>query len=283
MKYVNAFLFSNLFIVCCALLMCWYTAQVLDFEVPLSFDFYGFVASATMSSYALHWYLSASEVDESVRGKWTMRHKKILLFLFVFSTIICTYFCFIFRVHWVVLVPLALLTFLYSAPKIPVWPFYMLAKKAYAKTFYLSAIWTIVTVILPIQLTDNQWNILFYCFFVNRFLLIYTICLCFDFRDRNIDERSSILNITQFFTRRQIAYLIVFCGVLFGYASYAIWLHHVTNIHIFCIVLPFIFLLFTLRKSLYSQSDYWYYFVLDGLMMGSSLVYIVYVFLGFMF
>jgi hypothetical protein len=268
----NFLLFSNLYIVLCAATMCWHTAHFFCIDAQLGFDFYAFITSATLSSYSLHWYLSANENAVSERGRWTFQYQKILLFLLCISMVSCAYYGLLFWAHWRVLIPLAFLTFLYTAPKIPLAPFRILTKKAYAKTFYLAAIWTIVTVVLPVQCADSQYDTLFFCFLINRFLLLYPICLFFDFRDRNEDERSSILNIAQTFTKQQIGYLVLFFGILSLVSLCALWYQNVTFTNLFCLILPNIFLLATLRKSLNSQSDYWYYFVLDGLMMASGIL-----------
>jgi hypothetical protein len=276
-KAFHFLLFSNLYIVLCVMTMCWHTAHFFCLEPQLGFNFYAFVASATLSSYSLHWYLSADEMADSPRGRWTFQNKKTLQSLLCFSVIMCGYYSFLYRSHWRVLLPLALLTFLYTAPKIPLAPFRLLTNKAYAKTFYLSAIWTIVTVLLPMQLSDNQCNTLFFIFLINRFLLLYPICLFFDFRDRNEDERSSILNIAQTFTTKQIEYLVMFFGILSLISLVFLLMEKVSFEHLFSLMLPNIFLMATLRKTLNTKSDYWYYFVLDGLMMASGVLLALFV------
>lgn len=269
MKIINFILFSNLFIVLCALYMSSYTANILNIE--LSLMYYGFVATATWSSYSLHWFLSQRTDIQTVRTKWTIQNARLLWYLFIINSVLNLYFSYHFIAFYYAILPLALLTFIYTAPKIPHPIFERLKSYAFAKTFYLAAIWTAVTVILPIVVTQKSWSSLCITFMLNRFFLIYAICTIFDLRDKNEDANSGIKNLITYFSVSQIRYIIYFYILCFTITIFLLYQLQVPNFQLFCMAWPAFFLLATLRKSLTSTSDYWFYGVVDGLMMASAI------------
>jgi 4-hydroxybenzoate polyprenyltransferase len=163
-----------------------------------------------------------------------------------------------------------MLTFLYSAPKLPYAPFAWLKKVAIGKTLFLSFVWTYVTTVSPIIISGQDWQPAFTLFILSRFFLIYPICILFDYRDREDDKRDGIRSLITIFPEKGInalfygsliAFLLVNAGLYFtGYPLLTI---------VFLCVPGFILLtLYNTAKR--NFSDYLYYFVLDGLMMFSA-------------
>lgn len=174
--------------------------------------------------------------------------------------------------HWYWLLLSALITFLYSAPKIPHAYFKTLRKVALAKTIFLALVWMYVTTILPLLISDQPWRNDFTLFASARFFLIYAICILFDYRDREYDKsigiRSLITwlsdkNITILFTI-SLLFFLIFTGWLipFGYPS---WI-------IIVLLIPGAITAVLYRYAKKNFSDMLYYFVLDGLMALSSLM-----------
>ena len=75
------FVYSNLFIGVCALLM---VNQTYDLVLHSPPDKYlmGFIFSATICSYSFHWYLTSGSLVESPRVEWLKQHKAFHLALF---------------------------------------------------------------------------------------------------------------------------------------------------------------------------------------------------------
>src|ERR1700751_2251823 len=143
------FVYSNLFIAVCAVLMLDQTYYLL-IHLPLNRNLAGFVFSATICSYSFHWYLTSESAVESPRILWLKKHRVYHFILFFIGLAGCVYFFFFLLSHIFWLALSAVITFLYSAPKVPHPWFHALRRVAIGKTIFLSLVWTYVTVALPV-------------------------------------------------------------------------------------------------------------------------------------
>ena len=148
-KLFDFFLFSSLFISLCAVAMVYQTYQLLIFEKP-SATLLLFILSSTVCSYNFHWWLTPTSVHSSQRINWAQQHKGLHLFLYITGFIACIIFFILLRQHWLAIAFGALLTFLYSAPKLPQTFFKALKKIAIGKTIFLAFVWMYVTSLLPV-------------------------------------------------------------------------------------------------------------------------------------
>lgn len=271
-KYIfDLFIFTSTWIAGCAMLMVWQTNLLmhLEYDVPA---YLVFVFCSTLCSYNFHWYLSSDSTSENARVRWTLHHKTLHLVLCAIGGIGAAWFFIHFIDHWFWLCGAVLLTFLYSAPKIRYKPFSWLKKIAVGKTIFLAFVWMYVTTFLPIAIDDTQWNGASLLFCLHRFFLIYAICIPFDYRDRDYDKKEGIRSLITHLSERGVNIIFAFSLVLFAATGIALhwcgysWLTVALLLAPGCIV----WALFPVAKR--NFSDYLYYFVLDGLMMFSSLL-----------
>lgn len=265
-KIVDTFVFANFYVAMAAVVMC-YTSQRL---FGLSFDknVVIFVFCATMCSYSLHWFLTTS-ATKTPRIIWSDKNQFFLKFLSIFF-FFATFFSFYFVLHLVkIVLPLALLTFLYTAPKIPFRFFYFLRGFAAAKTFYLATVWLCVTVVLPFENAGISWTNEHYFFAFNRFLLIGTVCMLFDFRDRN--EDFGIKNFITYFDEKKLTiafFIATFCFILTCF----LLKNTFSTFGNFALSLPFLLLVATFFISKKNKNDYWFYVFLDGMTFFSGIL-----------
>jgi 4-hydroxybenzoate polyprenyltransferase len=271
-KYLfDWFLFTSCFIAGCALLMVLQTNQLLH----LQYDHTGylvFVFASTLCSYNFHWYLSADATSEHVRVQWTLQHKTLHLVLTAIGAIVSGWYFFHFIQHWFWLGGAVLLTFLYSAPKLHYGPFTWLRRIAVGKTLFLAFVWMYVTTFLPIAIDNHHWNTSAFLFCASRFLLIYAICIIFDYRDRDYDRKAGIRSMITYFNERGINYLFSMSLVGFAVSTGLLYFYELSVLTIVLLLIPgaMVAALYPVAKK--NFSDYLYYFVLDGLMMFSSLL-----------
>lgn len=247
-------------------------ATLLLLHEPAPSSLLALVFFATLSSYNFHWYLSVPPGHDSDITEWNRLHPRLHFLLFLIGTLGAVWFGWDYREHWLALSPAAVLTFLYSAPKISWGPFPRLKDWAIGKTIYLAMVWMYVTSILPVFLMHRLpegWHALY---FAGRFLLIYAICILFDLRDRDADIREGIKSMITYFSLPNVKKL--FTGSLI--ASTAL---HLALLHwgfsipvIACFLLPIGITALVYRQSQQTRSDYYYYGFLDGLMMLSALL-----------
>ena len=265
-KILDTFIFSNVYIALAAVMMC-YCSQCL-FGLFFDKNLAIFVFFATICSYSLHWYLTFSEI-KTPRILWTDQNRNLLKVLFIASLLgILGYSFYVFSL-WKILFPLAFFTFLYTAPKIPFRFFRFLQGFAAAKTLYLAVIWLCVTVVLPFENAKIVWTNEMILFAFNRFLLIGTVCMLFDYRDR--DEDFGIKNLITYFDEKKLN-IAFYTSTSCFFVTCFFLKNTFSNFEIFALALPYFILIgiFSILKN--TKNDYWFYVVLDGVVMLSGVV-----------
>ena len=251
------------------------TYELLLFRSPDNY-FMAFVFSATICSYSFHWYLTSESLVASPRISWLKKNRNFHLVFFMIGLIGCAVFFFYLLPHWYWLLVSAVITFLYSAPKIPHPYFRALRKVAIGKTVFLSLVWMYVTTVLPVIISGMPFKVPIVLFVIGRFFFIYAICIMFDFRDRADDQAAGIRSMVTWFSEKGVnmlffSALIVFavCTVLLGYYGFS-------APTIALLLIPAIIAALIYDYSKTNFSDYLYYLILDGLMMFSALLMLVF-------
>lgn len=247
--------------------MVYQTAFLFRFEAsPL---LYGFVFCGTVCSYNFHWYLTPpSQPYTSTKLLWNSSNRKVHLLLVIAAGCGAAFLALCLLQHWQWLCVTAFVTFLYSAPKmehpLTVW----LRKFAIAKTFFLAFAWTHVTCILPFLFNHTRFTAGEILFVVERFFLIYTICLLFDFRDAEADKAEGIKSMVTDLSPQGFRLMFYGSGFVFLLAT-ALLLRYFPATAIAALAIPGGIVMGLYSLSNRNHSDYLYYFVLDGLMMFS--------------
>ena len=248
-----------------------YQTYALIIDKPVNIYLAAFVFFSTVCSYNFHWALTPNSIAPSQRLQWDEKHKSYHLLLSIAGCIGAVIFFFYFKEKWFYIIPSAILTFLYSAPKIPLSFFQLLKKVAIGKTIFLALVWAYVTSALPVLLEDalSQKAILF---FIGQFFFIYAICILFDFRDRENDKADGIRSMITYFNETGINILFVISVAVFIILSLLLRQTGIAWINIMILLVPAFLLLSLYKYAKRNFSDYLYYFVLDGLMMLSGLL-----------
>lgn len=269
-KAFDFLLFTSIYIALCCVVMIY--QSYLLFDIPVNWSFLLFALSGTLCSYNFHWYLTPSLYGLSGKAAWSVQKKRAHAALFVLGAIGAAYFGVQLLHYWEWLIATAFITFLYSAPKIPHKSFRWLKNIAIGKTIFLAYSWTHVTAFLPIELSGFTWTNAQYLFVINRFFLIYPICILFDLRDKEEDKREGIRSMITEFDKRGV--VVIFWGSMLVFLATTIGLY-LTGMSIpvlGALATPGVLLAALYGYSQKTLSDYYYYFVLDGLMMLSGLL-----------
>ena len=270
-KFSRFFIYSNLFIALCAVVMIYQTYELLLHTTP-GIYFIAFVFFATVCSYSFHWYLTPTDIEiTSSRTQWLSRYKNVHLVLF-FTGLAGVAVSGIFLLHhWHWLLLSAFVTFLYSAPKIPHPYFNALRKVALAKTIFLAFVWMWVTTILPLLISDQPWRTDFSLFSAGRFFLIYAICILFDYRDREYDKSVGIRSLVTWLSDKNITRLFILSLLVFAFFTGWLFQYGYSYNIVILLLIPGVITAALYRYAKRNFSDMLYYFVLDGLMALSSL------------
>ncbi len=233
----------------------------------------GFIASSTLLSYCLHWYLLNDTLSISSRITWTGIHKKHLAILAILGSIGVAFFFYFLYQYWKQLAIPAFITMIYTAPKISA--LNKLKSLAVGKTFLLAFTWTYVTVILPLWIYAPQWEKEYTLFFISRFSLIYLICLLFDFRDRKDDMEQGLTTLPSRISLRVLSLVFYSIMAIFFISTLLLLNTGLELSEVMIMLIPGIILFLIFPVCIRNFDDYLYYFILDGLMMLSALMSIV--------
>lgn len=254
--------------------MAGYTTHLFSLGFPPS-HFGGFLFFSTLASYSIHWYLTdeKTEITDS-RTSWLGRNKPMHFIFFIISAAGSGYFL-LKELNYVVwIIPSVFLTIMYTAPKFPFKPFIYLRRVIYAKTFLLALMWAYITSALPFLIISGNWEPAYTVFFLNRFTLIFPICILFDLRDKDFDKASGVKSIVTHFTPKRIKFIFN-CIVLLNVIT-AILLFRMIPLKIlsfFILLIPTVLTYLLYSKAIKTKNDYLFYFILDGLMALSPLLY----------
>ena len=263
-RIFDFFLFSSLFIALCAVLMAYQVTDLL--KIQPSIFFLWFVFFSTICSYNFHWYLTANTASENRRILWTHKHKGLHLVLIAVSLVAAFFFFLPLIEFWFWIGLSMMLTFLYSAPKLPLKPAYILRKIAVGKTIFLALVWMYVTTFLPIIITEVTWQPVHTLFCISRFFFIYSICIIFDFRDREQDKRDGIKSMITHFGEPGINILFVTSIITYVLTTIMLAFYGIPVQMVALLIFPGLIVLGLYPYLKKNFSDYLYYFLLDGMM-----------------
>ncbi len=248
-----------------------YQTYVIIIEKPVNLYMLGFVFFSTVCSYNFHWALTPNSIAPSLRLQWDKNHKNYHLLLSFAGGFLSLLFFIFLKKSWLFIIPAAILTFLYSAPKIPLPVFQLLKKVAIGKTIFLAMIWAYVTSFMPV-LVENDISIKPILFFIGQFFFIYAICILFDFRDKDDDKAEGIRSMITYFDERGINILFIISILVFTIICLFLKTMGIEWINILLLLSPAFILAGLFQYAKKNFSDYLYYFILDGLMMLSALL-----------
>lgn len=263
--------FSNLFIAGCAILMAWQTGELfLNGHLPASL--LPFIFFASICSYSFHWYLTEDDGTAAPRMSWLRKYRRLHLAFFTAGTAGALYYGIHLWQHWGWLLLTAFITFLYSAPKIPLPAFRWLRRIAIGKTIFLALVWMHVTTTLPLAIADTRWETSHVLFALSRFFLIYAICILFDYRDREHDRQLGIRSLITWLSEKAIVRLFALSIVVFFVSTLLLALYGFSALTIGLLAIPGLIVLLLYPYASTHFSDTLYYFLLDGLMAFSALL-----------
>jgi hypothetical protein len=263
--------FSNLYVAALALLMLQFSVQALHLSIPSAY--FPFVFFATLSSYCLHWALSDFPHPRSRRERWNVQNRPFLCLLCLFSGLIAVTYLWALRSYWAYILPIILLTLAYTLPKVEhPWAF-RIRPLARQKTLYLTLVWALTTLGLPLLMSKQAASWVEGCFLAQRFIHLYAICLLFDFRDSGREARHlswAMRSSAQVFQRRLA--LIIGTGLFVSMAL--LWAGSDVTLFLACST-PTLLLWFARKKPSLVDDDLWYDGVLDGLAAAGGIIFIV--------
>ena len=272
-RFFDFFIFTSLFIASCAVLMVYQTALLLNLQFPLAL--YAFVFSGSVCSYNFHWYLTPPHLPASTtKLKWNLANRTLHFFLSIAGLIGAGITSLLLIEYWIWLVLTGFFTFLYSAPMINhPWTLW-LRRIAIGKTIFLAFAWTHVTTLLPLLIHSSNLETQAVLFVINRFFFIYAICIVFDRRDVEHDRKEGIKSLITYLHPKGVDKLFWSSLLIVLFTSVLLY-QWFTLIELIILFVPALIMGSLYEHSKQNNSDYLYYFSLDGLMALSAPILIL--------
>jgi 4-hydroxybenzoate polyprenyltransferase len=267
MKWLRFIVSHSLFIALCAAALCFQTATLL--KVSLSGWFYGFIFFSTISSYNFYWLLSSYTFAP---GNFWQHMRKfysnaIVLLAALSGVISCIFY--IENLLPAVVVASAL-TFLYAVPLLPFKWLLFTRRAGLLKTILLAFAWAFITVYLPYAYCGvNNTKALFFLGGI-RFLFMLLLCIIFDSRDTAVDKIRGLQSLTTLLKPAAVKFLMIIVLLTYLTAGIAYRIYFNQPKQVAAILITGLAVSIAWFYSLKKQGYYFYYFIIDGLMLFSA-------------
>jgi len=264
------FIFSySLFIAVCALSLAFQASILLD--KPVNQFAYLLVFAATLCSYNFYWAIARWHNAK----QFTIRsfiNKSLANLLICFASGIAVVIC-VYYLPGVIpyLVPAGILTLAYSVPlwpvKLPVW----IQRAGFLKTVLLAFTWTYTTIFIPLFEQVQLGNMKLMLLFSTRFFFMLMLCIIFDSRDARADKIKALHSLATDVSRRSLSIImaVVFTGFLIS--GILLRYYYSTDRQMIAFIVSGISMLIVYRLSLRDRGYYFYYFLVDGMMLFTAL------------
>ena len=271
MKGLFHFILSHsIFIAFCAAALSLQTLQLLNH--PINFYRLGFIFFATLAGYNAYWMVSKWSFNKtSSLAPFLLKNKSS--FLVMASAIVGMFFC-LTRVHLVMYN--TILTFillaLYAVPVMPFRFLHFTRKAGFLKTIVLAFAWTMVTTLIPLQVSIVALDHAAQLIFLNRFLFMLMLCIIFDKRDAAVDKIRGLQSLA---TDIRPTLLHFFIGLIFiGYSwiSFSMSAYGILLPQVIALLLTGCITIGVYTSSMKKRGYLFYYFLVDGLMFLSALL-----------
>jgi hypothetical protein len=268
MRWLHFILSHSIFIAICAVALCFQTALLL--HINLSVYLYAFVFFSTVCSYNFYWLLSG----------YAFTGQSLLLFLkqhytnvIVFGVAAIGLLFSLFNIKGLLTVISLglLLTLLYAVPLLPFKIFHFTRKAGLLKTFLLAFTWAFVTVYIPYKASPAVSFTTLAILFNSRFIFMLMLCIIFDARDTSIDKIRGLQSLTTILKPVTVQYIMAALFIAYITNGIAFRIYFNEPVQIIPLLVTGTAIAFVYFLSQKKQGYFFYYFLVDGLMLFSAI------------
>lgn len=254
----------------CALALCFQTYLFYGHD-GINYSLMGFVFSATLLSYNVHFYLASRKSSSSQQTNWFHQQKALTHALNTVALLATAYFLLQLQGLWLWVSITILLNASYTAPLLLRKPLQLPMIFTLVKSYFIGFTWALATVVFPFVLFKKDPGMNELVLFSHRFLLVSVATLLFDYRDRQRDFQQGVLTpanmlhekqFHRFFYLNLLLFLLVTAGLVVLFPAPLQWLQ-------FVVVVFFIWLHAISRKR---SDDLFYLTWVDGSLFLSAVL-----------
>ena len=269
MKWLQFILSHSIFISICSIGLCYQTFLLL--HIPPNNYIYGLIFFSTLSSYNFYWIISKYYFNKEIPAGQFLLQQFSNVSLFLIAAVGSLY-CLAFLPGILPgIIVAVLLTLLYSVPLWPIKKLSFARKAGFLKTLLLSFTWTYVTVIIPAQQSILINNLSLSLLFSARFLFMLMLCIIFDSRDIQVDKIHALRSLATDVSQRSLGIIMAIVFFLYLVCGFFLRYYFDNGAQIIAFLITGIITLLVYRMSLKKQGYFFYYFLVDGLMLFSAI------------
>lgn len=272
-RIINPFIFGNIIIALCSLSL--FLETYLQLQMPVKSTGLGFlVFFATLALYNMHRLLVIARrqpVDYSITTAWGAKHRFTLFMLSIIGAGGVAFFVFQTSLPiFGVLVLLGSISLLYELPLVREGKrFHGFRNFWIHKAFMITTVWTLATALLPVLNTQRSLlDIGIWLVLAERMLYIFMLALCFDARDVAFDAREGLKTIPirygPIITQRLYQLISIVLILTAGIHYFILTKSYGTGI---AMILSTGITYLVIAGTGRYKSDYYYIFMVDGMMV----------------
>jgi 4-hydroxybenzoate polyprenyltransferase len=268
MKWLHFIVSHSLFIAFCAVSLCFQTAVLL--QINLSGWFYSFVFFSTICSYNFYWLLSGYSFAAENFWQHIQKHfsNAAVLLLALAGVIIC-----LLHIPGILAEVIAAsgLTFLYAVPLLPFKWLHFTRRAGLLKTILLAFTWCFITVYLPYAYSGIKDSGTLLFLGAIRFLFMLMLCIIFDSRDTDVDKIRGLQSLTTLLNPAAVKLLMMGLLIIYLAAGIAYRIYFNQPKQVAALFVTAFAVGIAWYYSFKRQGYYFYYFLIDGLMLFSAI------------
>jgi hypothetical protein len=271
MRSLLHFILSHsIFIAFCSAALSLQTLQLLS--SPVNAYLLAFIFFATLCGYNAYWMVSRfSFGNHSSIGSFLYKIRSSLLVMgaaFAGMVLCMT------RLHLVLynVILTFILLGLYAVPVLPFPQLHFTRKAGFVKTILLALSWTIVTILIPLQIPFTRMPAAALLIFAGRFLFMLMLCIIFDNRDAAMDKIRGLQSLATDMRPRVLHSLVALVFVVYALVTWALLKQQVSLAQVVALLSGGAITVWVYFLSLNKRGYIFYYFIVDGMMFLSALL-----------
>jgi 4-hydroxybenzoate polyprenyltransferase len=257
-----------LFIGFCAVSLVWANALMLG-ENPLYAPNTLFVFFSTVFTYSILKFRRGEDIELTTHQQWASAHpqlhRNIMLIALIGTAVFFLQLNFEQKLY---AVALAAFTALYALVELPIGKKKIkLRDIGLLKTLFVAVVWSVTTVVIPINEVDLQdYTLLF--LLLRRFLFVLALTICFEIKDLEADNNAAIKTLPVYIGvpgTKLLAQLVLLLLMAVNFIQYAVF--HTPLYDMASVNLSLLVSIIAIQPIHEDTSPLWYYVVLDGMMV----------------
>lgn len=268
-RAIDFILYSNIFIGLCAVALAFTNQLTVEGNLHVS-RAYGFVFFSTVFTYSLLKFRHTGETTtQTTHLNWALQQPQTAKNIQLIALIAAIAFFFMLpKVTMVIVAFMGALTALYALVDIPfVKPARKLRNYGLLKTPLVALVWSVTTVVVPLSASFVETDMMVFLL-LRRFIFILALTIVFEVKDLVHDREYSLQTLPMRLGTSNTKLLAQ--GLLFGlmaintvqYLFFDIALANMLAVNLSLLVS-----VFCIQVVTEESKDYWYYVVLDGMMI----------------